>query len=190
MLGQKCIKSIVYIGIILALAFPARALDSLIVNISEAAIVVNPADQNDVRILLKIDQINTLDTNRVVMVAQLRSPVNIVNAPNHSILVRANPVAVDWNANSVTWNSPWTNAGGDLLEDLSVLGRLSTGDNQRMKLDVTRIIKRMVSGNIVNHGLMLRQIGAGRRPVTIINSSHPNGGNPLVELVVYYVNRN
>ncbi len=190
MFRYKFLISIFCLGLILGIPAPAWSLDSLIVNIDEAAAIVNPMDQNDVRILLKFDPLTSLDTNDVVMIAELRSAVNIVNAPDHSILLHANPIETNWNANSVGWSTPWTNSGGDIAEDLSVLGQISVADSQNVRLDVTRIIQRIVSGHIENYGLMLRQVGELKRPFAIRTSNPPNRGNPLVELAVYFVNRN
>jgi hypothetical protein len=189
MLRFRLLLSIFCLAFVASIPAPAWSLDSLVVSLDEAAAIVNPEDQTDVRILLKFDPLTSLDSNDVVMIAKLRSTVNVVNAPARSILLHVDPLGTDWNANTVGWSSPWTNAGGDIEENLSVMGRITQADSQNVQIDITRIIKRIAAGSIDDYGIMLRQIGATKRQFAVRNSSQPGGGHPLVELVIYYMTR-
>lgn len=189
MFRYKAFISVFCLGLVMGLSVSAWSLDSLTVDINETAAIVNPEDQNDVRILLKFESITSLDSNDVVIIAQLRSTVDLVNAPDRSILLQVVPLSTAWNANTVSWNSPWASSGGDLVEDLSISGRITNADSQNVKLDVTRIIQKTVSGRITNNGLMLRQVGDLKRQFTIRTLNSPNHSGPMVELVVYFIDR-
>jgi hypothetical protein len=107
-------------------------------------------------------------------------------APVEEMRVRVYPLNRDWEGNSVSWNYPWTVAGGDVDDadfrtvDLPA-GRVAT----KLRLDVSEIVRAMADGEIGEYGFLLTVPpfqGAG------FNSTHLTtlGGLTSGKLVVHY----
>jgi hypothetical protein len=64
-------------------------------------------------------------------------------------------VTRQWDEDSVTWNTPWTTAGGDIGESV---GQVTVEDIDHAYLtpvDITGTVQQWVDGNVSNYGLIL-----------------------------------
>jgi hypothetical protein len=74
-------------------------------------------------------------------------------------------VARTWSAGSVSWNQPWSNPGGDVIDRLYVRREVDFDlGAQSVAIDVTRLIKEVLEGNTFSDGFLLTvppAVGAG-----------------------------
>lgn len=172
---------------ILIISSPAWSLDSLIVNITRASVIVNPDDTNDMRALLQFDLPELLDTTKYVMVAELRFRINIPQQFDRLIKLRACPLTREWSPDNVGWNIPWDNAGGDFADTMRALGHVSQSGETEIKIDVAHLIQNYIRGYLPNHGLIVRQIGEPMRRFTLVPYNSPEPDDTIVQLAIYYV---
>jgi len=171
---------------VLIMASSGLCLDSLVVNITEAGLMINPENSSDVRAVIGFDLPNTLDSTCYVMVAELRLAPTVAQQIDYPLSLRVNPVTTDWSPENVGWTSPWTNPGGDTDDSLNAFGHIRQSRDSDTRIDVTRLIQIYKNGRIPNQGLLIRQAGNMMRAFSLRQISIP-GGNALAQLAIYYV---
>ncbi|MFA4948766.1 MAG: hypothetical protein WC674_09725, partial [Candidatus Krumholzibacteriia bacterium] len=67
-------------------------------------------------------------------------------------------VATDWqSAGSVSWDRPWTKAGGDIVAEAepSIYSLKSESGLKEMTIDVTEMVRSWKSGKLANNGILM-----------------------------------
>ena len=67
-------------------------------------------------------------------------------------------VATDWqSAGSVSWDRPWTQAGGDIVAETepSIYSLKSESGLKEMTIDVTELVRSWKAGKLANNGILL-----------------------------------
>jgi hypothetical protein len=169
-------------------ASPGYALDSLIVNINQAAAIVNPSDPTDVRALIRFDLPTELDTTKFVTYAELRFGVSVAQRFERPIRLKVSPLTRQWSPQNMSWGGPWNHPGGDFADTISCIAHMDSSGQSNIRVDIARIIQYFVRGNIPNHGLIIRQHGNLRRPYGVTPNRFP--GETIAQLAIYYVDMN
>lgn len=71
------------------------------------------------------------------------------------VVLSAYPLTRDWEENNVSWNSPWTDEGGDYIDTLGLSGLLLKSKDYKIALDITEILRLWVDNSLSNYGLIL-----------------------------------
>jgi hypothetical protein len=73
-----------------------------------------------------------------------------------NIPVRIYPLTSDWSSGSVTWGSPWTEAGGDVEVAYYDTGVVKAGSRATtLSLDVSPMVRAMAQGEIGEYGFLV-----------------------------------
>lgn len=187
MFGNKASTCLVVI-ILVTLAAPCFALDSLIVNINQVAVMANPTDPTDVRELVRFDLPQQLDSTKYVTYAELRFNVNINRQIERPIRLRVSPLTSSWSPNNIGWSGPWSHPGGDFADSISCIGHIDTTGEFTVRIDVARIVQNYIRGHLSNNGLIIRQHGNLRRAFGLTPNRYPGGA--VAQLAIYYVSLN
>jgi len=171
---------------VMIMASLGLCLDSLIVNITEAGLMINPENSSDVRAVIGFDLPNSLDSTCYVMVAELRIAATVARQIDYPLSLRINPITTGWSSGNVGWTNPWSNAGGDFNDSLTAFGHIRQSGDSDTRIDVTRLIQIYKNGRIPNYGLLIRQAGNMMRAFSLRQISIP-GGNALAQIAIYYV---
>lgn len=167
----------------------SHALDSLIVNINQAAAIVNPEDATDVRALLQFDLPTEMDSTKIVTFAELRFRVNTPLNFERPIRLKICPITRTWSpTGNIGWSGPWTHPGGDFADTISCTAHIDTCGQTTIKADVARLIRYYIHGDLENNGLMIYQHGNLRRAFSMVNNRLP--GAAVAQLAIYYVDMN
>jgi hypothetical protein len=77
-------------------------------------------------------------------------------AAERDIPVRVYPLTSDWNAGSVTWESPWTASGGDVEGTYYETRVVKAGARpMELRLDVSPMVRAMAQGEIGEYGFVV-----------------------------------
>ncbi len=72
--------------------------------------------------------------------------------------LRAYEVTTPWDADTATWKTPWTTAGGDYVEPAAGAVAISSADvGSWIELDITPLVQKWVADPASNQGLVLRE---------------------------------
>ena len=78
------------------------------------------------------------------------------NGNPSNLPMTAHQVMTSWSESTVTWNSPWTTAGGDFGASVFGTASANPASNQPVNWDVTGLVQSWYSGSTPNHGLLLQ----------------------------------
>lgn len=183
---HKILIALMAMTIMVFTARPSHALDSLIVNINQAAAITNPEDPTDVRALLRFNLPTELDTTKFVTFAELRFRVNTPLNFERPIRLKICPITNTWSpTGNIGWNGPWTHPGGDFADTISCITHIDTCGQTYIKADVAHIIQYFIRGILTNNGLIIRQHGNLRRAFSMVTNRLP--GVAIAQLAIYYV---
>lgn len=189
MFRSKIFHLALVMTIIALVANSGHALDSLIVNINQAAAIVNPEDATDVRALLRFDLPTILDTTKIVTFAELRFVVNTPLAFERPIRLKICPITRNWSpTGNIGWSGPWIHPGGDFADTISCIAHIDTCGQTKIKAEVARLITYYIHYNLENNGLIIYQHGNLRRVFNMVNNRLP--GAAVAQLAIYYVDMN
>lgn len=183
------INNIIKVGVIFAalaisLLSAVSAMDSVTVDINAAAVIQNPENRSEVRLILRFDLPEMLDTNSYVTIAELRFNVVPVHEVEHPIIFCINPLSREWSMENVNWDTPWQCAGGDYIDSIEVAGFVPVDFTEGLRLDISNLIHGMINAYFPNYGLILYQQGPA---FDQINVRRFDDDNSLVQLVIYYL---
>ena len=96
--------------------------------------------------------------------------VEVRSSSNAPITINAHRLTTNWTEGSVTWNSPWSAAGGDydptVVGSASFTSNLSLGDpTETMSIDITDLVQGWIDGTYPNYGLVLRDASGTARSI-------------------------
>ena len=130
----------------------------VVLTADEAALVTDPENSTDQRVLAKYDLPDFLRSSRILH-AQLTGNIQAVSAEGQSVLeLQAAPLSTDWSPGTVSWMSPWRSAGGDMDLASSRSFFVWSGSAQ-IRIDVTDVVRQWAGGTRQNLGLMIRSAG-------------------------------
>jgi hypothetical protein len=189
MLRNRLFTLALVMTIVVLASNSGHALDSLIVNINQAAAIVNPEDATDVRALLRFDLPTIHDTTKIVTFAELRFVVNTPVAFERPIRLKICPITRSWSpTGNIGWSGPWTHPVGDFADTISCMAHIDTCGQTTIKADVARLIRYYINNNLENNGLIIYQHGNLRIAFSMVNNRLP--GTAVAQLAIYYVDMN
>ena len=128
--------------------------DENIVEINSAIVIRSP-DNSDFHVLMK-PQIEFPDTTMVVGRAFLNLTASPLTDDTTFISIRLHPITTDWDPGNVSWDSPWTDPGGDFDSVLYAEKMITLPNNQEIRIDFTDLCMRWADGRLPYYGFMLR----------------------------------
>lgn len=126
--------------------------DTTTVGPSDYAVIEPEGDTEPARVLFKVSLPEVLTGKRVDF-AELS--FGISSLPGPYLEIEVYPLSRSWESNSVTWTSPWQNAGGDFDDSDLNLVAITRGESPRGHADATEIVSSWVNGERTNHGIIL-----------------------------------
>ena len=170
---------------IMAMICPCLALDSLLININQAAFISNPDANNDTRMLIQFILPAELDSSKYITYAELRFGVSSPREISRPINLKVNPITRQWSPEGLQWNEPWTNSRGDFKDSIAAVGIISQSGQSYGKIEVSHLLMQYVHGLLPNFGLIIRQIGVFRQALSPVPRDARN--NLMAQLAIYYV---
>jgi hypothetical protein len=115
-----------------------------------------------------------------------RLAIPLAGGAGSDVDIEVNALTRAWGPGA-TWTSPWRTPGGDRDESLPASNEVVLRGNAggELTVDVTDIVREMVSGEMGEHGFLLFPADPGRRGFTGAEMSRI-GGLAQVKLTVHY----
>jgi hypothetical protein len=126
--------------------------DTTTVILNDYAVIVPEGQTEPARVLFGVNLPNAVSGKRIDF-AELS--FGISSLPGPYLEIEVYPLSRSWTSNSVTWASPWQNAGGDFDDSDLNLVAITGGESPRGHADVTEIVSSWVNGERSNHGIIL-----------------------------------
>lgn len=148
----------VALSIVLGL-IPGRAASGIVKIAASECIRIAPVDGAvQPRILVKFDLPRVLSGTEVDY-AEVRMTLRVGRTFPPRCLVKAWPINMEWDAQSVSWTNPWSVDGGDLGSQGSsvavIAARVIRDGVAKVELDATEIVQRWVDHPRDNHGIAI-----------------------------------
>ena len=94
-------------------------------------------------------------TGKRIIYSEIMLPFQITRFRDTTFSVDVYALTSPWSEDSLSWEFPWQNEGGD-MDSLSVFRRYITlGDNDTHALDLTQLVRDWVYEDRVNHGFAI-----------------------------------
>lgn len=124
-------------------------------NVYELNNPVQITDQNgtDFRLLFRPD-LNLPDSSIIIDRAILEVKA-LVPGDSALVTVRVCPIIVNWGAESVAWDSPWTDPGGDFDDVNYAEYSAYVNGSQEFGVDITDTFMRWADGRMPYYGFMV-----------------------------------
>ncbi len=142
------------IGVVPALA------DEAIVGLDRVALIVPPYEDMpgySSRIAIHFTLPEQVSDQEIIY-AELFIPLDLrgVEILGDSLLdMEAYDITSDWSEENVSWDSPWSEPGGDIDSLSSYAYTITLQQSEDVHMDIRSFVRSVVKGDIVNHGLML-----------------------------------
>lgn len=166
--------------LIIMLAGTATA-DENVVNINSAIVIRSP-NYGEFHVLMR-PQIKFPDTTMVVD----RAFLNLIASPQTDdrtyISIRLHPITTDWDGNNVSWDSPWTEAGGDIDEMFYGEHLIILPENQEIQIDITDLCMRWADGRLPYYGFLLKVSANSLSRFTVLRQ---NDSGPWATVSIQY----
>jgi hypothetical protein len=144
-----CIALIALVGLWLFSSYAEKTA----ITLSDFAVIVPEGQSVPRRVLFRVSLPDGLDGKQIDF-AELS--FDIASLPGPYLEIEVYPLACSWEAQSVTWSSPWQNPGGDYDETDVVLVAIAVeGSVVKGHADVSDIVRSWVDGDRTNHGIIL-----------------------------------
>ena len=135
-----------------------------------SAMLIHSPDNSDFRVLMR-PQIKFPDTTMVID----RAFLNLIASPQTDdatyISIRLHPITTDWDGNNVSWDSPWTEAGGDIDEMFYGEHLIILPEDQDIQIDITDLCMRWADGRLPYYGFLLRVSGSSLSHFTVVRQT-------------------
>lgn len=140
-------------------AIPALA-DEATVGLDRVALIVPPYEDmphysSRIAIYFTLpEQVS----DREIIYAELFIPLDLggVEILGDSLLdMEAYDITSEWSEDNVSWDSPWSEPGGDIDSLSSYAYTITLQQSEDIHMDIRRFVRSIVDGDVVNHGLML-----------------------------------
>lgn len=167
--------------LIIALWAALGLADEIEVNINSVEIISSP-NQDTLHILAKPDLVLP-DTTLMIDKAILSATVSPQTQDTTTFIsIRLHPITTDWNPANVSWNNPWTEAGGDY--DEINYGELLVTEvgSQPIEMDLTSLLTRWANGTVPYYGFLVKISKSSLHKFNIVR----NGNDPFATLNIQY----
>ena len=107
------------------------------------------------RLVLKVEDLSYLQ-GRIVKSATLEIPLPGGRAAGRDLNLHVYAAARPWSPGTVTWDSPWTRAGGDWTLDHYSITSVGAGERPSvLRFDVSAIVREVAAGREANLGFFV-----------------------------------
>jgi hypothetical protein len=94
------------------------------------------------------------------------------------------PITTEWSAETVTWNNPWTNPGGDFDDVNYAEYAVSIPGKQNIQVDLTDLCMRWADGRLPYHGFLISVSESSLAGIDLLNQE--GDGGPIARLTISY----
>ncbi|MEZ5063232.1 MAG: hypothetical protein R3B81_00770 [bacterium] len=167
------------ISLVLAVLAAATSVhaETQVFPCTEQAVITSGAGLG--RLLFRFDGTTVL-RDELVTAAWL--DVSCSNASGDALTVRMAPLDRAWSVGSVTWTSPWHDAGGDLARAFVTTEDVASSS---VRLNVTEWVRSHLAGEVADYGLMLT-VDDGARGGLTSNERAIFGDPPVATLTIEF----
>ena len=130
---------------------------SLEVDATQVAVIKPWEESQDVRLLVSFALPDTLE-GKSIDFACVSFEADCAGDEG-GVSFQGFPLTKAWDAKSVSWESPWDVAGGDLDRGLSAYGISEAGSGKIMELDVTEFARGWLKEPSRNFGIIVKVSG-------------------------------
>jgi hypothetical protein len=178
------IYSLLVGGFVLSLSSLAFSDNKVEISISDASLIAPDSDSLSSRLLFKFDLPSSLSDKRIDF-AEVDFYTKVDSSSTHSVMLAAYPLTMDWNKSNASWSNPWANRGGDYNDSLCEIGMVKSSSEERVRLDITRLVERWQKQSMNNYGLIVFPLETDRKIVSLVN--HPSfGTNVYAKVIIYF----
>jgi hypothetical protein len=154
-----CVKRIsLIIGIVLLLISSSNATDSLLIPVQKLGVIYPPQGNPDssigLRILARFEIPDSLSDYRITY-AEASVPFNMMQNRDTSFSAEVFSITTAWDEDSVTWEFPWINPGGDIDSSLVFSRFFTMGQLERINFDLTNVVNEWLDSSITNNGFIV-----------------------------------
>jgi hypothetical protein len=147
------------LGVVICACLAVAPTDSmaavLTLPASETAVLQNPADLTEQRLLIRFDVPAYLSEGTVeIALLELRTTVISADSPG-GVTLNCFPVTTDWVPEAVDWSEGWTSAGGDHDETSHAMCAAAVSDSSLLRFDVTGIVESWTATDMGNYGVVV-----------------------------------
>jgi hypothetical protein len=136
----------------LACASPALAANRTEIPLEDARVIVSP--EGAARILLKPTDLSAIE-GRLVTDARLELTLSGDQATDE-LQVQVRGVSREWNAETVSWSSPWENGGGDTVDFFHQTRSVAAGRNAvSLSFDVSQFVRPWATDDLAPNGFLI-----------------------------------
>lgn len=142
--------------------------------VDQAVVIVNPSVEADRRALVEYEIPDYLSSAEILY-AELRGQIDATLGDRQvAVEVQALPLNTDWEANSVTWQYPWSAPGGDTAAGFERSYLVGAG-RQQIRIDVTDLVRQWARGERGNSGVMLLTTSSFGGNMSFVADGGPEG---------------
>ncbi|MBD3349324.1 MAG: DNRLRE domain-containing protein [Candidatus Eisenbacteria bacterium] len=122
---------------------------------SEAAMIENPEEPTERRVLMRFDIPDHLSDGIVEIAALEFQTALSVPDSSEGVTLDCFQVTEPWDAESVDWDEGWDNAGGDFDTASHAMCGAAVGDSSHVQFDVTGMVASWATMGADNRGILV-----------------------------------
>ena len=144
-------KRVWSLAIIVMAAVPSFAAEATF-SVSDAIVIAS--EEGESRVLVTVGSLSGLQ-GEFITSAELDFTLP-GSTPSRSLELEVSNIERPWDGRP-TWTTPWTDAGGDTDPAWGTTAELTGGRAaSRLILDVTQMVRAIISSDLANHGFLIR----------------------------------
>jgi len=156
---DSCVKKwIMILGVVILLFSYSSGADSLLVPVQDLVVIYPPEGNPDssigLRFLVRFDIPDSLSDYRITY-AEAILPFHITQYRDTSFSTELYAITTAWDDDSVSWDFPWMNPGGDMNSSLVFSRFFTMGQIEMINFNLTSIVGEWVNNSIPNNGFMI-----------------------------------
>lgn len=155
---------------------------------SEAAMIENPEEPSERRVLLRFDIPDHLSVGVVEMATLEFQTVLSVPDSSEGVTLDCFQVTEPWDAESVDWDEGWDNAGGDFDTASHAMCGAAVGDSSHVQFDVTGMVASWATMGADNHGILIAR-APGEEAIFQMARGAVGEAVSSVQLTIWYTPR-
>lgn len=154
---MKCRISIIVIMSVLLVMISQLSAVELTIRPEKTSVIVSPEDKRDTRIFVYYNLPKELLAPGVEInwaIIEFEAEISSADAG----MIDVFPVVTDWkDGGEISWDSPWTNSGGDYADNFqgTSITLRNTDKLKKISSNVTMMVKAWLDGYLVNNGIMI-----------------------------------
>jgi hypothetical protein len=150
-------NELVFVAVLLAMTLGLASYGPATAATLELPIVAHASISDDIgqtRLLIDFGDLRNL-AGKKILYAKCRINIDVDSCVDVLNELEIKPLTKAWSAETVTWESSWTNTGGDYNDSMTRITAFQGGPDGETEILLTELVQAWIDGRVPSRGLIL-----------------------------------